>query len=174
MVHCQSVLPRQIVATPSRKVMVRELNQTATQRGCVRLNLEDLESFEAIEDQFQQWGVTFRNAIALQPSNSAYPPRSGQILLMGAPRSGWMELNFKRPIRLFNCHVTSSQTILLSAYDRQGNTVAHDELPESNLAHSNSKIPPNAPLRAVGAKIARITLYAFDGQLAVNDLSFCF
>lgn len=176
MVHCQPVMQKRVVATLLRNAVAHDKDRLNGKSVCSRLNLENLESFEVVEEQFQQQGVIFRNAIALQPSNTAYPPRAGKVLLMGAPRNGWIELIFKRPIRFFNCHVTSSQPIILSAYDDRDNLLAQDELPQANLANSNSTLPPNASLRAVSTDpcIARITLYAFDGQLTANDLSFGF
>jgi hypothetical protein len=47
-------------------------------------------------------------------------------------------------------------------------------MPGPNLAGSNSPIPPSAPLRVKGPNIHRITFYAFDGQLVVDDLMFGF
>jgi hypothetical protein len=43
-----------------------------------------------------------------------------------------------------------------------------------NLAGSDSDIPPNAQLRIEEPNISRITFYAFDGQLTINDLCFGF
>jgi hypothetical protein len=172
MVHCQSVESKQVGSMLPKKIVAPKSESISTQ-VCDRLDLKTLEPFERVEDQFQQWGILFKNAIALQPSNSAYPPRSSQMLLMGAPRNGWMEIVFKRPIRFFNCHVTSSRRLVLCAYDSQNRLLTSEELPHANLADSGSPIPPNAPLRAVAPHISRITLYAFDGQFALDDISFC-
>ncbi|MBD2577033.1 hypothetical protein [Oscillatoria sp. FACHB-1406] len=176
MVHCQTVLEKRLGARSLRNVAIADKDRSKSNPVCSRLNLERLESFEVVEEQFKEWGITLRNAIALQPSNAAYPPHSGSTLLMGAPRDGWMELVFKRPLHYFSCHVTSSQPIILSAYDRQGNLIARDELPQANLAESNSSLPPNAPLYATSSRnnIARISIYAFDGQLTVSEVNFCF
>lgn len=176
MVHCQPVIEKRVGATLLRNVVTPEKNRSNDKPVYSRLNLERLESFEVVEEQFQEWGISLRNAIALQPSNAAYPPHSGSTVLMGAPRDGWMELVFKRPLRSFSCHVTSSQPIILSAYDLQGNLIARDELPQANLADSDSNLPPNAPLYATSSRndIARISIYAFDGQLTVSEVNFCF
>lgn len=176
MVHCQTVREKRVGSTLLRNVATSPKNRSSDKPVNLRLNLERLESFEVVEEQFQEWGISLRNAIALQPSNAAYPPHSGATVLMGAPRDGWMELVFKRPLRCFNCHVTSSQPIILSAYDIQGNLVARDELPQANLADSNSNLPPNTPLYATSSRnnIARISIYAFDGQITVSEVNFCF
>ncbi|MEC4983092.1 MAG: hypothetical protein SAJ37_10565 [Oscillatoria sp. PMC 1068.18] len=140
----------------------------------LKLNFEDLRCFEAVENQFQPWGINFSNAIALQPSNQAYPPRTGSIVLLGAPKSGLIEASFSKPIRHFKCYVTCSQRTVLSAYDRDDQVVARTEMTGQNLAGSDSEIPPNACLEVTASNITRVSIYAFDGQITVDDLSFAF
>jgi len=151
-----------------------ELGSASSKPTSILLNLEDLPCFEVVERQFQRWGISFRNAIALHPSNPAYPPHSGSMVLMAAPKSGFLEILCQQPVRFFSCYVTSSQRTILSAYDSQDKILARAEMPGANLAGSDSQIPANAPLMLRGSNIYRITFYAFDGQLIVDDLSFGF
>lgn len=152
------------------------MQKTLSRSTYVYLNLEGLENFEMVEHQFQNWGVKFNNVMALEPSNNAYPPRSGKMVLMGAPRDGWIEAKFKRPIDLFQCYVTSSKRTVLSAYDSNEDLVARSETPGPNLQSSDTGWLPNMPLIVSGkrANIHRITLYTFDGQLTIDDLSIAF
>ncbi len=145
--------------------------QTLTQ---IRLDLEDLKCFEVVDRQFQRWGVNFGNAIALHPSNPAFPCRSGMTVLMGAPKNGWLEVTFTYPITWISAFVTSSRRTVLSAYDRDDKPIAHAEIPGPNLAGSDSPIPPNAELTLKTNNIYRLTFYAFDGQLTIDDFSFIF
>lgn len=140
----------------------------------VCLNLEDLKCFEVVDRQFHDYGIILKNAIALQPSNPAYPPRSGKTVLMGAPKSGWLEVSFSQTIHKFCCYVTSSQRTTLSAYDHQDKLLIRQSLPKPNLAGSDSGVPPNAQLLIEETNISRLTFYAFDGQLTLSDLSFDF
>lgn len=140
----------------------------------IRLNLEDLKCFEVIERQYQHWGVTFRNAIALHPSNPAFPPRSGNTVLLAAPKMGVMEVFFQHPARFFSAYITSSQRTILTAYDKDDTILARTEMPGQNLAGSNSCIAPNQQLSLSVPNIVRVTFYAYDGQLTVDDLSFGF
>lgn len=165
---------RGMIANASRNAASQECDLSAANPPCVRLNLESLKSFEGVDRQFRAWGVTLSNAIALDPSNHAFPPRSGQIVLMGAPKSGWFEIIFHRPARFFNVYVTSSQRAILCAYDAQGQVLDQDELRGPNLAHSDAQIPANAQLQVCGAEISRVTLYAFDGQITLDDPSYGF
>lgn len=161
-----------VIASPSRKPTEDEHQDFANSVRCVRLNLEDLKCFEGVTDQFQEWGITFTNAIALDPSNAAYPPRSGSIVLMGAPKNGWIDVAFDRPVDFFNCYVTSSQRTVLTAHDGQDQEIGRCEISGPNLAGSGAAIAANAQLSVNVPQISRISLYAFDGHLTVDDISF--
>ena len=165
---------KSFVATPERSGAGSEVRSRATVPTIVRIALEELKCFEVVEHQFAHWGVTFSNAVAIQPSNPAFFTGSGATVLMGAPKSGQIEITFKYPVRWVSGLVTSSRRTVLSAWDIDGNLIVQDEMPGPNLAGSNSPIPPSAPLRVKGPNIHRITFYAFDGQLVVDDLMFGF
>lgn len=161
-----------VVASPSEEPASADSGFPLNKGTCVRLNMEDLKCFDVVERQFQQWGLTFRNAIALHPSNPAFPPRSGTTVLMGAPKNGLIEISFEFPVRFVSGFVTSSQRTILSAYDQQNQLLGRSELTEPNLAGTDSNIPPNSQLSVAVPNIYRITFYAFDGCLTVDDLSF--
>lgn len=142
--------------------------------SCVCLNLEDLKCFEVVDRQYERWGALFKNCVALQPSNPAFPPRSGVTVLMAAPKTGFLEVNFLRPVRLVNAFVTSSQRLILAAYGSDRQLLAQKVLPGANLAHTDSTLSPNTPLTVKAPEIHSITFCAFDGQFTIDDLSFCF
>lgn len=144
------------------------------QSGCVRLDWEDLPRFAIVDRQFESWGVVFANAIAVCPSNPAYPPYSGTMALMGAPKGGWLEATFQRPVKFVSSFVTSSRRIVLSAYDAQNRLIASVETPAANLAQLDSQCPPNFCLSLQRLDIHRITFHAFDGQFVLDDFCFCF
>lgn len=166
--------PKTAIASPCSSAAECTSNLLVIRPSSVCLNLEDLKCFEVVDHQFYDYGITLKNAIALQPSNPAYPPHSGNTVLMGAPKSGWLEASFSQPIRKFCCYVTSSQRMLLSAYDTQDNLVVRQSLLGPNLAGFDSQLPPNTQLIIEEQNISRITFYAFDGQLTLDDLSFDF
>jgi hypothetical protein len=138
---------------------------------CVRLDLEDLSCFTTVERQYEQWGVLFNNAVALRPSNPAYPPRSGMTVLLGAPKSGWIEATFLHPVQYVSSFVTSSRCTVMSAFNHQNQLVAQTESLAANLkngsTHGNLRLSLNA------ANIYRVTLHSFNGQLTVDDFCFC-
>jgi hypothetical protein len=136
------------------------------------LDLEDLPCFEVVRDQFQSQGVVFNNAIALCPSNPAFPPRSGKNVLMGAPKNGLIEARFLYPMSVVSGFVTSSRRTVLSAYDADDRLIAEVELAEANLANSTSSLSPNTELYLTAKNIHRVIFYAFGGHLTVDDISF--
>lgn len=142
--------------------------------ACIRLDLEDLKCFEAVNSQFEAWGVTFGNAMAIHPSNPAFPPYSGNTVLIGAPKSGFLEATFSTPARYVSAFVTSSRRAVLAAYDQEGQPIAHAEIPGANLAGSECLIAPNAPLSLRASNIYRVTFFTFDGHLTVDGFSYSF
>ncbi len=163
-----------VVATPDRSGGGSESRMPAVAPHAVRLALQELKCFEVVEHQFGHWGLTFTNAVAIQPSNPAFLTTHGMTILMGAPKSGVIELSFKYPVRFVSGLVTSSRRTVLSACDLDGTQIAQDEMPAPNLVGSSSAIDPSTELRVTAPNISRITFYAFDGQLVVHDLIFGF
>lgn len=142
--------------------------------SCTCLNLENLSCFEVVSAQFRHLGVTFSNAIALHPSNPAYPVRSGDILLMGAPRNGWLEATFERSATFVRGFVTSSRQTVFTAYDADGLVLAQTETAGANLAGSDSPVVPNVELRLQVPNIHRVVFRSFDGELTIDDFAFSF
>lgn len=166
--------PQTAVASPGARAAESNPNLMMISPLSVYLNLEDLKCFEVVDSQFRDYGITLQNAIALLPSNPAYPTRTSTNVLMGAPKNGWIEASFSQAIRKFCCYVTSSQRTIISAYDHQDKLLARQSLSGANLAGFDSHLPPNTQLLIEEPNISRITLYAFDGQLTACDLSFEF
>ncbi len=150
----------------------RHSSSTTTNSTTISINLENLKCFEVVELQFQDLGIIFRNAIALHPSNPAFPTHSGNTVLIGAPKNGFLEIVFQKPASFVSGYITSSQRTILTAYDSEEQPIAHTEMPGPNLAGTDSDISPNYQLSLCIPNIYRVTFYAFDGQITVDDLSF--
>jgi len=135
---------------------------------CVRLDIEDLPQFAVVDRQYESWGVRFDNAVAIHPSNPAYPPHSGSMVLMGAPRCGWLEATFVRPVQHVSSFVISSRHTVIRAFNRQNQLVAEAET-ESNLGQGSTSFQ----LTSSAQNIHRVTLESFNGQLTVDDFCFC-
>ena len=146
----------------------------SSSKKCVVLHLEPLRCFEVVERQYESRGVIFHNCIAIEPSNPAFPPHSGAVVLMGSPKSGLLEATFVNPVNFVSAFVTSSQRLVLSAYDSDRQLLNQAVLPSGNLANSDETIEPNTLLSVSADNIHSISFCAFDGQFTVDDLSFCY
>jgi hypothetical protein len=140
--------------------------------GCICLNLEDLKCFESVNRQYEHRGVIFNNALAIQPSNPAFPTLSGLTVLMSSSKGGFLEANFLQPVNCVSAFVTSSQRLVLSAYDRDRQLLAQTILPGANLANSDSAVPPNTLLSVKAHDICSVSFCAFDGQFTLDNFRF--
>jgi hypothetical protein len=141
----------------------------------VRLDLEDLPSFTVVDCQYASWGVLFNNAIAICPSNPAYPPRSGVIVLLGAPQSGWLEATFLQPVQYVGGFITSSRNTVMRAFNNRNQLVAQTEssMAATRAGREQSSKMASQRLSVNGANICRITLHSLNGHLTVDDFCFC-
>lgn len=156
-----TVYPEREELTLERKFAVK----TATK---IRLALEELYCFEVIENQFQHLGITFNNAIALQPSNPAFVIKPTTTVIMGAPKGGHLEINFKYPVHKVCGMITSSSGTALSAYDMEGKKVAETRMSVSHHISSDALNFPHAQLKVSGFNIQKVTFETFDGQLILH------
>ncbi|MEM9924202.1 MAG: hypothetical protein AAF915_10715 [Cyanobacteria bacterium P01_D01_bin.50] len=127
-----------------------------------------------VENQYEHKGIIFHNCIAIEPSNPAFPPHSGAVVLMGSPESGLLEATFVRPVNFVSAFVTSSQRLVLSAYDESRELLDQAVLPSGNLANSDDSLAANTLLSVSADNIHCVSFRAFDGQFTVDDLSFCY
>lgn len=138
------------------------------------LQLDDLQCFEVVHRQYESKGIIFDNCIAIEPSNPAFPAHSGTIVLMSSPHSGLLEASFVNPVNSVRAFVTSSQRLVLSAYDESAQLLNQAILPNGNLANSDSTLAPNILLSVSADNIHSVRFHAFDGQFTIDDLSFCY
>ncbi|VXD10943.1 conserved hypothetical protein [Planktothrix serta PCC 8927] len=158
----------EIIVYPQREELNLDPEFTVKTSTKIRLALEELNCFEVVENQFQHWGITFCNAIALQPSNPAFVLKSTTTVIMAAPKGGHLEINFKYPIHKVCGLITSSRATVLSAYDVEGKKLAETRMNVSPHINSDCLNFPNAQLELEGLNIQKITFDTFDGQLILH------
>lgn len=134
--------------------------------------LDSLKCYEILTKQFESLNVIFENTIAIHPSNYLYGS-GNKIVLMGlSNHDKSIELHFSQPIQSFTCHVTGSQQTFISGYDNTNALISQMSTPTANLNTTDTTLPPHYPLTVMGKEIVKITLYCFDGEFIVNDISF--
>lgn len=136
----------------------------------IRLELEALNCFEIVEHQFQAWGITFKNAIALQPSNPAFITQADQVVLMSGPNSGFLEICFHHPLQFIEARVTSSQPTVLSAFNANNQEVACSHTPTPEPTAVGVSVLPPTLLQIHTPDIHKVTFSTFDGQLIIDYL----
>ncbi|HBK20940.1 MAG TPA: hypothetical protein DDZ60_00045 [Planktothrix sp. UBA10369] len=160
----------EITVYPEREELNSDQEFTIKTSTKIRLALEDLNCFEVVENQFQHWGITFNNAIALQPSNPAFVIKPTTTVIMGAPKGGHLEINFKYPVQKVSGIITSSSATVLSGYDAEGKKVAETGMSVSHHISSDALNFPTAQLKVSGFNLKKVTFGTFDGQLILHHL----
>lgn len=140
----------------------------------IQLELDALNCFEIVKDQFLVWGITFKNAIALQPSNPAFITQADQVVLMSGPNSGFLEICFHHPLKLIEARVTSSQPTVLSAFNASHQEVACTHTPTPEATPAVGSVLPPALLQIRTPDIHKVTFSTFDGQLIIDYLKLHF
>jgi hypothetical protein len=93
-------------------------------------------------------------------------------VIVSAPHNGALEIQFDRPISALTACVTSSRSMTMSARDKDTAIIARSSIPSGNLSGSQSSLAANHPLIVMAPAIYSVTFSAFDGQIAIGDLSF--
>ncbi|MEO0537000.1 MAG: hypothetical protein AAF215_24470 [Cyanobacteria bacterium P01_A01_bin.123] len=138
----------------------------------IHIELDNLDRFTVVTDQFADIGVTFHNAIAIKPSNPVYPTHSGERVLIGAPSSGWLSATFHQPVAWVGAYVTGSRSVLMSAFDATDRLLTKIELPGANLDNGENEVPPNSPMLLQAEGIASIRVHCVGGQFTLDDFSY--
>jgi hypothetical protein len=139
----------------------------------IRLDLSSLRSFEVVDDQYAASGVIFQNTIALHPSNPSFCQTPGQIVLMGAPKSGMLEARFTRPAKFVSITLTGSRRTVMTGFDVNGAIAGKAETTTGNLANSGSPYPHDLPLELhCQDGIQRIRIRSIGGQFTLSGVTF--
>jgi hypothetical protein len=162
-----------LIVSPQRITSNRNFAPAITSTP-VCLQLEALNCFEMVEHQFQAWGITFKNAIALQPSNPAFITQADQVVLMSGPKSGFLEICFHNPLQFIEARVTSSQPTILSAFNANNQEVACTHTPTPKATAVGVSVLPPTILQIRTPDIHKVTFSTFDGQLIIDHLKLHF
>ncbi|MEB3233410.1 MAG: hypothetical protein VKJ64_20550 [Leptolyngbyaceae bacterium] len=140
------------------------------------VDLETLTNFERVTEQFLDQGIRFENAIALYPSNPAYPEANmDMIALMGAPKQGFMDTTFLQPIRQIEVCVTSSRPLAMTAFNGQNQVLTQTETKGNNLAnHPRAMLDPHIRLglQTKNALIHQVIFRCSGGNFTLSHFSF--
>ena len=145
----------------------------ALQRA-VHLSFEMLNPFEAVRDQFRDYGVQFENAIALAPTNPAFAHHAHALALMPTAGQSSVKLHFNHAIERVSASVIGVRHISLVALDENEEVVARQSVYVGRSLCHNSDLMEPLPcltLDVTGQHIHQVVLTS-DAPFVINDLSF--
>lgn len=86
----------------------------------LRLDFQDLTAFECVTEQYRHLGVYFSGAIALEPSNPAFPPKSTAFVLMPLGHEMMITVTFDTLASQIGAWVCGAGSVILTAFDSKG------------------------------------------------------
>lgn len=163
----------QLRALPFPGMRVARETVVEAQPDIVHLDLSSLQCFEAVDGQYEDSGILFKNTIAVRPSNPSFLSEPNQTVLMGAPKSGLLDATFLRPAKLVSVSLTGSRRTVLTGFNTEGAIADKAEMATGNLLDSNSDYPVNHSLCLCSSKgIQRIRIRSIGGQFTVSTIVF--
>lgn len=140
----------------------------------IKLDFEDLSAFEQVRDQYSGLGIKFAGAIALQPSNPAFLPHSGSVVLMPLTNGLSLGVYLYRTSQTVGAFVTGTKQVRLTAFDANDKVIAQSNTGARQYVQEQRQTVDPLPqhkleLTAVG--IARVE-FASDAPFTMDDF-FC-
>ena len=106
----------------------------------IRLNFQALTAFERVTEQYRHLGVRFSDAIALEPSNPAFMPKTGSFVIMPLGQEMILNASFESPTDWVGAYVCGAGSVILTAFDQTGKILAHvTKQASSSVAPSQTK-----------------------------------
>ena len=90
----------------------------------IRLNFQTLSAFERVTEQYSHFGVRFSDAIAIEPSNPAFLPKTGCFVLMPLGHEMILSASFDSPTSWVGAEVCGAGSVILTAFDQTGKILA--------------------------------------------------
>ncbi len=113
-----------IGSSASKSSMLQTAPRIATCAKQIRLNFQVLTAFERVTEQYSDLGVRFSDAIALEPSNPAFLPKTGCFVLMPLGHEMILTASFDSPTSWVGGEVCGTGSVILTAFDQTGKILA--------------------------------------------------
>ncbi|NET30503.1 MAG: hypothetical protein F6K19_00620 [Cyanothece sp. SIO1E1] len=123
----------------------------------IKLNFQDLKVLEPVCEQYDQWGVRFKDAIALQPSNPAFRANMEPLVIMPSTPQSSLKAYFEQTQGKVGALVQGARRITLTAFDREG----------KQLDQASTSTPQYiTPRLKQGKELPKTRLYLEDWHIA--------
>jgi hypothetical protein len=90
----------------------------------LELDFADLPVFESVQDRYQDQGIRFEGAIALRPSNPAFPVEPDAIVLASEGRQSKIAVRFEPLRQRVGANVTATQRVKLTLWNHKNEPIA--------------------------------------------------
>ncbi|HEY9737587.1 MAG TPA: hypothetical protein V6D06_14935 [Trichocoleus sp.] len=125
--------------------------------------------FEAVKEQYADWGIVFKGAIALTPSNPSFYSRGPRVVLMPVSHRHAITITLNQPLPRITLQVRGYQDIRLSALDRNGHCVTHCKT--FRYRHAEHHKAPLEELTIEGRRTYELVLES-SGPFVLESFSF--
>ena len=140
----------------------------------LRLDFQDLTAFERVTEQYRHLGVYFSGAIALEPSNPAFPPKSTAFVLMPLGHEMIITVTFDTLARRIGAWVCGAGSVVLTAFDSDGKILKQASTTASpwfTLSHQERGAWPQQQLELNQRGIAKVMFHS-SSPFILNDFFF--
>lgn len=140
----------------------------------IRLDFEDLTAFEPVTEQYSHFGLQFNGAIALEPSNPTFLPQSGTKVLMPLEHEMLLTASFEHPTSWVGAYVCGTGSVVLTAFDLDGNLIEKVSTPGSpclGVNHQFSHTWQGQQLELNRHNIAKVMFHSSD-PFIIDDFFF--
>jgi len=136
----------------------------------IELVFDELTLFEPVNDQYQDLGMYFEGAVAIQPSNPAFRPASDSFVLMPETVGFPLVVTLDVPVQQVTAIVNGARQVRMTSFDRHNNVLAHERT-TAHLLHSTGAIEsfPWQTLKASVMGIARV-VFTSDAPFLIESL----
>jgi len=161
----------QVMLPPTKtqsKPIYHLLQPQATEQ--IRINFQELTLFEQVKSQYQDLGVRFEGAIAISPSNPAFFPLSGSLVVMPVADDLAITVHLHQPIQKIGALIIGARQVRLIAFDRHSNVLAHQSITFHPVQSSELiEVFPQQKLEIAATDIARV-VFSSDAPFVMSSL----
>lgn len=138
-----------------------------------KIDFKELKLFEQVKSQYKDLGVQFDGAIAISPSNPAFFPFSGSLVVMPVADDLAITVHLDQPMQKIGALVIGARQVRLIAFDRHSNVLAHHSLTFHPVQSSQLiEVFPQQKLEITATDIARV-VFSSDAPFVMSSFYCC-
>lgn len=137
--------PAQFVPFPTRlqtlETSLPVLSSHSQVAGLIQLDFAEVRPFETVRMQYQEWGIEFDGAIALQPSNPAFTKPNQLVGLAPLVDRLPLTIYFDQPRQLVSAKLTAARQITVKVFDAANRLILKQHLGQAQYLTAQTVLP---------------------------------